>query len=37
MFAASMRRHDAVARTRDRSQTAATPIDLSFFREAARA
>jgi light-independent protochlorophyllide reductase subunit N len=37
MFAASMRRHDAVARTRDRSQTKATPIDLSFFREAARA
>jgi hypothetical protein len=37
MFAASMRRHDAVAKTRDRSQTAATPIDLSFFREAARA
>ena len=37
MFAASMRRHDALARTRDRSQTAATPIDLSFFREPARA
>lgn len=37
MFAASMRRHDAVARTRARSQTAATPIDLSFFREPARA
>jgi light-independent protochlorophyllide reductase subunit N len=37
MFGASMRRHDALARTRDRSQTAATPIDLSFFREPARA
>jgi light-independent protochlorophyllide reductase subunit N len=37
MFAASVRRHDALARTRDRSQTAATPIDLSFFREPARA
>jgi light-independent protochlorophyllide reductase subunit N len=37
MFAASMRRHDALARTRDRSKTSATPIDLSFFREPARA
>jgi light-independent protochlorophyllide reductase subunit N len=37
MFAGSMRRHDALSRTRDRSQTAATPIDLSFFREPARA
>ncbi len=37
MFAASLRRHDAVARTRERSQTAATPIDLTFFREPARA
>ncbi len=37
MFAASLRRHDAIARTRERSETAATPIDLSFFREAARA
>ncbi len=37
MFAASMRRHDALARTRNASQTAATPIDLSFFREPARA
>jgi len=36
MFAASMRRHDALARTRDRSHTAATPIDLSFFREPVR-
>jgi light-independent protochlorophyllide reductase subunit N len=36
MFGASMRRHDALARTRDRSQTAATPIDLTFFREPAR-
>jgi light-independent protochlorophyllide reductase subunit N len=37
MFAASLRRHDALAHTRDRAQTAATPIDLSFFRETARA
>jgi light-independent protochlorophyllide reductase subunit N len=37
MFAASMRRHDALARTRRASNTAATPIDLSFFREPARA
>jgi len=37
MFAASMRRHDALAKTRDRSKTAATPIDLSFFREPVRA
>lgn len=37
MFAASVRRHDAIARTRAASQTAATPIDLSFFREAVRA
>ncbi len=36
MFAASMRRHDALARTRASSQTLAMPIDLSFFREAAR-
>ncbi len=37
MFAASMRRHDALARTRAASKTAATPIDLTFFREPARA
>jgi light-independent protochlorophyllide reductase subunit N len=37
MFAASMRRHDALAKTRDTTKTSATPIDLSFFREPARA
>ena len=33
LFAASLRRHDAIAATRERSQTQATPIDLDFFRE----
>ena len=33
LFAASLRRHDAIAATRNRTQTQAAPIDLDFFRE----
>lgn len=37
MFATTLRRHEALAKRRDRDGTSAAPIDLSFFRQTVRA
>jgi hypothetical protein len=37
MFAASVRRHEALAARRESDGTSGTPIDLSFFRQPVRA